>query len=55
MEQEKKTCAECRYFVQHYARLKNQKYIPTDYGHCGNPRIREKKPETPACQRFSRR
>lgn len=53
MEQEEKTCTGCQHFVQHYAKVGNHTYVIVYSGHCGNPRIREKKPDTPACQRFS--
>ena len=55
MDLEEKTCEGCRYFHQHYVRIRNRQYNPIQCGHCGNPRCREKKPNTPACQRFVKR
>lgn len=49
------TCEGCRYFYQHYVRVNNRLYVPTKCGHCGHPRIRDKRPDTPACQRFAKR
>jgi len=53
-ETEEKMCKGCRYFNQHYVKARSG-YMPTDYGHCTNPRLREKRPGTPACTRFSKR
>ena len=39
MEEEKRTCVECRYFIQHYTRPKDQKYMAADCGHCSNSRL----------------
>ena len=52
MEQQ---CSQCRHFHQHYAKSSGGRYIEVPCGHCGNPRIRDKKPATPACHRFSKR
>jgi len=54
-EAEEKVCKGCRYFKQHYVRAPRSGYMSTDCGHCSNPRLREKKPDTPACTRFSKR
>lgn len=51
--EEKKTCSSCRYFRQHYVRRGRNQFVPIPCGHCGNPRLRDKKPEAPACQRYS--
>lgn len=51
--EEKKTCLTCRYFRQHYVRRGRNQFVPIPCGHCGNPRLREKKPDAPACQRYS--
>ena len=42
-----KSCAQCRHF--------HQRYVPLDEGHCSEPRCRDKRADTPACARFSKR
>ena len=32
-------CETCRHFFHHYIKIKD-KYHPTDFGHCGEPRIK---------------
>ena len=48
-----KTCETCRYFFQHYIKDGKTSYIPIRAGHCGNPRIRYKQADTPACHRYA--
>lgn len=50
-----RSCAQCRHFHRYYVRVGNNRYIPLEQGHCGEPRCREKQADTPACGRFSRR
>lgn len=49
------TCEGCRYFYQHYVHVKNKLYVPIQCGHYAHPRIRDKRPNTPACQRFAKK
>ena len=53
-ENEEKLCQNCKYFKQHYVKVKNSGYMKTYAGHCANPRLREKKPDAPACRRFAK-
>lgn len=53
MEKEPQVCAGCRHFCRHYSRIGNNRYWPLDQGHCGYPRLREKKADTPACPHYS--
>ena len=53
--EENKTCSSCRYFRQHYVRLARNRFDPIPCGHCGEPRLREKKPDTPACSRYAQK
>lgn len=55
MEDQEKVCAQCRHFHRHYVRYGNNRYSPLNCGHCGEPRCRDKKAETPACGRYSQR
>ena len=48
-----RTCEGCRYFKQHYVRTQGNRYTPTYCGHCANPKLRDKKPDAPACHRFA--
>ncbi len=50
-----KTCETCRHFYRHYVRVGNHQYHALDRGHCGNPRARDKKADTPACHRHVKR
>lgn len=55
MEQEKKTCDGCKYFIQHYRKDRGQNYSEVDCGHCTHPMVKARKPETPACKRFNKK
>ena len=48
-----KTCETCRHFRRHYVKRGQNWYIPIKLGHCGEPRIRYKQTDTPACHRYS--
>lgn len=52
-ELQEKHCQDCKYFVQHYVKS-GRGFTTTYYGHCGNPRLRDKKPDAPACHRFAK-
>lgn len=49
------TCLTCKYYHQHYVKYGKNHYIPVEEGHCAHPRLKFRKPETPACDRFSLR
>ena len=53
--EEQKTCATCHHFYQHYVKVGKNKYTALALGHCGNPRARDKKVDTPSRQRYSKR
>ena len=48
---EQKYCKDCAYFHQHYA-LDRKKIFRVYCGHCTQPKIRKKFPDTHACERF---
>ena len=52
MEQEKKFCEGCKYFIQHYRKGAKDNYDEVYCGHCTHPMVKERKPDTPACKRF---
>jgi len=45
-------CQTCKHFRQHFTR-RNHSYIEVDCGHCVYPRVKTRKPETPACKHFA--
>ena len=53
--EEQKTCETCRYFYQHYVKVGKNKYTSLVQGHCGNPRARDKRVDTPSCHRYAKR
>ena len=53
-EKNPQSCAQCRHFHRHYVRAGKNCYVPLEQGHCGEPRCREKKADTPACHRFAK-
>lgn len=48
---EKETCRFCTHFHQHYI-LDSQRCVTVNCGHCTHPRIKHRKPDTPACEYF---
>lgn len=40
-----KRCGNCNYFRKHYIRLYEGCYLPTDYGHCVHPRLKNRRAE----------
>lgn len=54
MEGQEKTCETCKHFRRHYTRGGGNKFIPLAVGHCGNPRLRDKRCDAPACQRYAK-
>mgnify|MGYP001864168692 CR=1 FL=1 len=56
------TCSDCNHFVQHYgrrndieARVAGTRFYKTNCGHCTYPRIKNRSPETIACNHFELR
>lgn len=48
---EKDSCQNCRHFRQHYV-SDGKRYDPAYCGHCVYPRVKTRKPDTPACIHF---
>lgn len=46
---EEKTCETCRRFHRHYVKWEKETYHPLAMGHCGTPRVRNRKAGAPAC------
>ena len=49
---EKHNCRDCTYFLQHYA-LGERGLVRIWCGHCTHTHPRSRKPDAPACTRFS--
>ena len=45
------TCQDCKFYVQHYFK-RGRSYAKAFCGHCAHPRLKERKPNNPACDRF---
>ena len=45
-------CGACRHFYQHYV-LDAQSCVKVCCGHCAYPRLKSRKPDTPACRNFA--
>ncbi len=54
MEDQDKTCETCKHFYRHYVHWVGKRFKPLDMGHCGNPRCRDKRIDTPACHRYAK-
>ena len=48
---DQKTCENCKHFVQHYFKL-NENYGKVHCGHCMHPRVKNRKPDEKACERY---
>lgn len=46
------TCKSCKHFRQHYILFNTNRYDPIPCGHCVYPRLKHRKPGTPACTHF---
>ena len=44
-------CKHCVFYLQHYI-LSKKKLIRIYAGHCTNPKVRNKRPDSPACDHF---
>lgn len=47
------TCRDCEHFRQHYVYFLELRYVTVPCGHCVHPRLKHRKPDTPACVHFS--
>ena len=50
-----KNCGSCQYFVKHYIRYDDGRYVPIMDGHCTEPRLKRRTEDTPACMHWKRR
>ena len=48
------TCQSCKYFYRHCTK-QARTYSPTAFGHCIHPRVKIRRIDTPACEKFSPR
>ena len=51
---EQNYCKTCQHFRQHYGKF-GKRYNPINCGHCVRPRLKTRKPDTPACERYQER
>lgn len=49
------TCENCMYFRQHYILFYEGHYNPVPCGHCVFPRLKHRRPDTPACVYYAPR
>ena len=54
-ERNQKNCESCQYFVKHYIRYDDGRYIPIMDGHCTEPRLKRRTEDTPACVHWKKR
>ena len=47
-------CRNCEHYIRYYMRL-NHTFFSAPDGRCGHPRLKARKTDTPACERFSAR
>ena len=52
---EEPKCSMCIYFRQHYIHWDADCYYEVPCGHCVYPRLKHRKPDTPACIHFHSR
>lgn len=45
-------CKDCKYFFQHYGKGPRGQYREIYCGHCIKPRLKNRKPDAPACPHF---
>lgn len=51
-------CCNCQNYYQHYVRMyyvDQMRYACINQGHCCYPRVKDRRPLTPACQHFAAR
>ena len=49
------TCADCIHYRRHYIRFDEFRFTEVPCGHCVFPRLKHRKPHTPACNNFKPR
>lgn len=49
------TCLDCKHYRRHYIKQGKNYYVLIADGHCVYPRLKLRKANTPACDRFSLR
>ncbi len=47
-------CENCKHYIQHYVRH-GRGYIIVYCGHCRYPRLKHRKPDTPACAHYKQK
>lgn len=47
------TCASCIHFRRHYIRFDEFRFTEVPCGHCVYPRLKHRRPDTPACVHFT--
>ena len=45
-------CKDCKHFRQHYVHFLETRLSPIPCGHCVYPRLKHRRPDTPACVHF---
>ena len=46
------TCADCVHVRRHYIRFDEFRFTEIPCGHCVHPRLKHRRPESPACVHF---
>lgn len=49
---EQQQCNTCTHYIQHYAKINHTGYQAVNCGHCIYPRLKSRKPDSPACEHF---
>lgn len=49
---EEKICETCLHFHRHYGKWEDGTYHPLDWGHCGEPHLRNRRAGAAACPRW---
>lgn len=49
------TCGTCIHFRQHYILFDLDRYNLIPCGHCVHPRLKHRKPDTPACVHYQQK
>ena len=50
--EQKPTCKTCQHYVPHYTRSARGVYHRLYCGHCTEPRIKDRREDTPACPHY---
>lgn len=49
------TCSNCAHFRRHYIRFHEFRFTEVPCGHCVHPRLKHRRPDTPACVHFQQK